>query len=165
MQQTFRAIPPKDIVAEFVKVQDQKPAALADALWDMLGEDTRKVMANGAICLAQLWDSAWKEGGGDNTIHDLGEIDEFDAGDAVSESEIPAVDDTRPDRLGSQRRSDAGCPALRRGLVARTSPCREAQGAGETIDEGEMERRGDDGRSPGSALDSWACIGDRASPV
>ena len=48
----------------------------ADALWDALGENTIKVMADGAICLAQLWDSAWKEGGGDNTIHDLGEIDE-----------------------------------------------------------------------------------------
>jgi hypothetical protein len=34
------------------------------------------VMADGAICLAQLWDSAWKEGAGDNTIHDLGVIDE-----------------------------------------------------------------------------------------
>jgi hypothetical protein len=33
-------------------------------------------MADGAICLAQLWDSAWKEGAGDNTIHDLGVIDE-----------------------------------------------------------------------------------------
>ena len=26
MQQTFKAIPPKDIVADFVKVQDEKPA-------------------------------------------------------------------------------------------------------------------------------------------
>ena len=76
MQQTFKAIAPKDIIADFVKVQDKKPAALADALWDVLGEDTIKVMADGAICLARLWDSAWKEGGGDNTIHDLAEIDE-----------------------------------------------------------------------------------------
>jgi hypothetical protein len=36
MQQTFRAIPPKDIVAEFVKVQDQKPAQRADAMWRSL---------------------------------------------------------------------------------------------------------------------------------
>jgi hypothetical protein len=53
-----------------------KPAARADALWDALGEDTIKVMADWAICLAQLWDSAWKEGAGANTIHDLGVIDE-----------------------------------------------------------------------------------------
>jgi hypothetical protein len=76
MQQTFNTIAPKDIIADFVKVEGQKPAARADALWDVLGEDTIKVMADGAISLAQLWDSAWKEGGGDSTIHDLGEIDQ-----------------------------------------------------------------------------------------
>lgn len=76
MQQTFNAIAPKDIIAEFVKVEDQKPAARADALWDVLGQDTIKVMADGAITLAQLWDSAWKEGDGDSTIRNLGKIDE-----------------------------------------------------------------------------------------
>jgi hypothetical protein len=65
MQQTVRAIARKQIIAEFVKVEDEKPAARADALWDVLGEDAIKVMADGAICLAQLWDSAWKEGDGD----------------------------------------------------------------------------------------------------
>jgi len=76
MQQTFKAIAPKDIVDAFVKVEDQKPAARADALWKTLGKDTIKVMADGCICLAQLWDSAWKEGGGDTTITALGAIDE-----------------------------------------------------------------------------------------
>ena len=75
MQQTFKAIAPKDIVADYVKVQADKPAAQADALWKSLGQDTIKVMADGAICLAQLWDSAWKEGGGDARISALGEID------------------------------------------------------------------------------------------
>ena len=42
MQQTFNTIAPKDIIADFVKVQDQKPAARAAALWDALGEDTIK---------------------------------------------------------------------------------------------------------------------------
>ncbi len=74
MQQTFKAIAPKDIVADYVKVQTDKPAAQADALWKSLGQDTIKVMADGAICLAQLWDSAWKEGGGDTRIGDLEEI-------------------------------------------------------------------------------------------
>jgi hypothetical protein len=76
MQQTFRAIAPKDIIAEFVKVQDQKPAQRADAMWRSLGDDTVKVMADGCFCLAQLWDSAWEEGGGDRTIHDFNSIDE-----------------------------------------------------------------------------------------
>jgi hypothetical protein len=76
MQLTFKAIAPRDIVAAFVKVQDQKPAARADALWRSLGEDTIHVMADGCICLAQLWDSAWQEGGGDNHIKSFEMIDE-----------------------------------------------------------------------------------------
>jgi hypothetical protein len=76
MQQTFAAIAPKRINAEFVKTAGQKPAARADAMWKVLGQDTIKVMADGCICLAQLWDSAWKEGGGDHTIHAFGEISE-----------------------------------------------------------------------------------------
>ena len=76
MQQTFKAIAPKDIVSDFVKVRDQKPAAQADALWKSLGEDTIKVMADGCICLAQIWDSAWAEGDGNSNIRSLGEIDE-----------------------------------------------------------------------------------------
>ncbi len=76
MQQTFKTISPKDIVAEFVRVQDQKPAPRADAMWRSLGDDTVKVMADGCVCLAQLWDSAWEEGGGDRTIRDFNPIDE-----------------------------------------------------------------------------------------
>jgi hypothetical protein len=76
MQQTFKAIPPKDIIAEFLGVQDQKPAPRADAMWRSLGDDTVKVMADGCLCLAQLWDSAWEEGGGDLTIHNFNLIEE-----------------------------------------------------------------------------------------
>ena len=76
MQQTFATIAPKDIIDAYVKPEGQGPSQRADALWQPFGEDTIKVMADGAICLAQLWDSAWKEGGGDNTIRDLGEIDQ-----------------------------------------------------------------------------------------
>jgi hypothetical protein len=76
MQQTFKAIAPSDIIAAFVKVQGQKPAARADALWRSLGANTIHVMADGCICLAGLWDSAWQEGGGDNHIKSFEMIDE-----------------------------------------------------------------------------------------
>ena len=76
MQNTFDAISPKKIIVEFVKVQDDKPAARADAMWESLGTDTIRVMADGCICLARLWDSAWQEGNGDNTIDSLAAIDE-----------------------------------------------------------------------------------------
>jgi hypothetical protein len=123
MQQTFSAIAPKDIIAEFVEVQDQKPAARADALWGALGEDTIKVMADGAICLAQLWDSAWKEGAGDNTIHHLGVIDESaletlyenpqflpsktldQIGPILKGGPAPAPTATKPQRKAQPRRS------------------------------------------------------------
>jgi hypothetical protein len=123
MQQTFSAIAPKDIIAEFVKVQDQKPAARADALWDALGEHTIKVMADGAICLAHLWDSASKEGADDNTIHDLGVIDESaletlyqnpqflpsktldQIGSILKGGPAPAPTATKPKRRAQPRRS------------------------------------------------------------
>jgi hypothetical protein len=132
MQQTSSAIAPKDIIAEFVKVQDQKPAARADALWDALGEDTIKVMADGAICLAQLWDSAWKEGAGDNTIHDLGVIDESaletlyqnpqflpsktldQIGPILKGGPAPAPTATKPKRKGQPRRSTKRSSPARR---------------------------------------------------
>jgi hypothetical protein len=76
MQTTFKAIAPKEIIDEFVKVQDQKPAARADAMWEALGDDTIKVMADGCICLAQLWDSAWQEGNGDARIDALETIEQ-----------------------------------------------------------------------------------------
>jgi hypothetical protein len=50
MQQTFDTIPPREIISEFLKVEDEKPAARADAMWSVLGERTIKVMADGCIC-------------------------------------------------------------------------------------------------------------------
>lgn len=76
MQKTFDAIAPQKIIHEYVKAKDDKPAARADALWKKLGKDTINVMADGCICLAKLWESAWIEGDGDNTIDSLAAIDE-----------------------------------------------------------------------------------------
>jgi len=45
-------------------------------MWRSLGNDSVKVMADGCICLPQLWESAWQEGGGDRTIRDFDPIDE-----------------------------------------------------------------------------------------
>lgn len=76
MQKTFDTISPKKIINEFIKVEEDKPAAQADAMWKVLGKDTIRVMADGCLCLAQLWDSAWQEGNGDDTIDSLAAIDE-----------------------------------------------------------------------------------------
>ena len=45
-------------------------------MWQTLGARTIDVMADGCFCLAQLWDSAWKEGGGDTAITRFDAIDE-----------------------------------------------------------------------------------------
>lgn len=76
MQKTFDTIAPQRIIDVFVNVQELKPAGQADALWEELGIDTITVMTNGCLCLAQLWDSAWQQGNGDNTIDSLAAIDE-----------------------------------------------------------------------------------------
>jgi hypothetical protein len=78
MQKTFAAIPPLEIITSFVVVADEKPAQRAEDLWNSnkLGERTIDVMADGCLCLAQLWDSVWKEGIGDAQITDYGTVDE-----------------------------------------------------------------------------------------
>jgi hypothetical protein len=68
MQKTFAAIAPADIINEYVKSDGSKPAPRADELWKKFGVATIDVMADGCVCLAQLWDSAWQEGNGDTTI-------------------------------------------------------------------------------------------------
>ena len=66
MRDTFANTPPAKIVKRFQKLRDldEKPAAIADALWDSFGESTLVNMADGCRLLAHLWDSAWISGGG-----------------------------------------------------------------------------------------------------
>lgn len=76
MQKTFATITPREIIDCFVPVQAEKPSVRAEALWQNLGARTIDVMADGCFCLAQLWDSAWREGGGDKTITRFDPTDE-----------------------------------------------------------------------------------------
>jgi hypothetical protein len=68
MQKTFAAVAPADLIDQYVKTDGTKPTARADALWKKFGSGTINVMADGCLCLATLWDSAWQEGGGDTTM-------------------------------------------------------------------------------------------------
>jgi hypothetical protein len=74
MTRTFAAIQPQTIIDTFVPVQTEKPAAYSAVLWAKLGKSTMDVMADGCLSLAQIWDSAWKEGGGDQTIKNFSAI-------------------------------------------------------------------------------------------
>jgi hypothetical protein len=75
MQATFATIKPSEIIDTFVDVQDQKPKDRAEALWKVLGTRTVHVMADGCLCLASLWASAWAEGNG-NRLKPSGAIDQ-----------------------------------------------------------------------------------------
>ncbi|MDB5408073.1 MAG: hypothetical protein JWL84_2985 [Rhodospirillales bacterium] len=76
MQKTFAAIAPREIIDTFLPVADEKPAQRAVEMWRTLGSRTIDVMADGCFCLAELWDSAWKEGGGDTSVTRFDAVDE-----------------------------------------------------------------------------------------
>ena len=82
MQRTFNAIQPREILDAFLPVESEKPKPRADALWNTevrgskLGDRTIEVMADGCLCLAQIWESAWAEGDGDTNITQLGVVTE-----------------------------------------------------------------------------------------
>jgi len=76
MTRTFGAIQPRAIVNAFVPIEDQKPSPRAEALWAKFGAGTMDVMADGCLSLAQIWESAWQDGGGNNTIQNLGLVNQ-----------------------------------------------------------------------------------------
>jgi hypothetical protein len=78
MQSTFDAIKPMDIVNAYGGAHGLKPKAMADKLWGDFGEDTVNIMADGADCLARLWQGALKASGVTLQPKDLAEIDEAD---------------------------------------------------------------------------------------
>jgi hypothetical protein len=63
MRSTVTTLPPVDIVDSYNKATS--PAARIDRLWQDFGQKTIQVMAAGAICLADIWVSAWTEGSGE----------------------------------------------------------------------------------------------------
>lgn len=76
MQDTFARLSPPDIVAAFLEVKGESKRVIGDALWEKFGRPTVDVITGGSKYLAMIWDSAWKEGGGDDTIAALGAIEE-----------------------------------------------------------------------------------------
>ena len=62
MSETFAALPPKKICDAYNA--DEDPAARVNRLWTDFGDLTITRMAQGAICMADIWASAWKEGNG-----------------------------------------------------------------------------------------------------
>lgn len=67
MSLTFDQLPPRDIVDAFVQFQGPHRAR-ADFFWKKFGTRTIKAMQAGTHLLAVLWESAWRQGDGENNI-------------------------------------------------------------------------------------------------
>src|SRR5687768_1579437 len=78
MRQTFKSIPPRDVVDVFGNFEG-KPKERAEALWDEFGEKTIKNMQSGAHLLAVLWESAWIAGDGENQVGSTDAVSEKQA--------------------------------------------------------------------------------------
>ncbi len=65
MKNTIAALPPEKVIDVFNEVRGRGQVS---HMWQKLGEDTMNLVAEGALCLAALWQSAWIEGDGDQNV-------------------------------------------------------------------------------------------------
>jgi len=69
MRRTRERIEPMDLVETYAAlVLDGRKSEAPDVLWGDFGEQTIAAIADGCRTLAMLWESAWVEGGGSDTI-------------------------------------------------------------------------------------------------
>ncbi len=66
MRETVAALPPQSIVDAYNG--EITPQARLDRLWKDFGDLTIARMGEGCICMAEIWASAWAEGGGETTV-------------------------------------------------------------------------------------------------
>ena len=66
MNRSAQTIPPKDLVDAYIAAGGTSKVAVQDALWDQFSDQTIQVMTDGARVLANIWQGAWTEGGGNN---------------------------------------------------------------------------------------------------
>jgi hypothetical protein len=74
MRATMEILPPVEVVDAY---RTTKGRGQLSAMWEKLGKRTVTCMARGALCLATIWESAWREGGGSRNIKPK-ELMEFD---------------------------------------------------------------------------------------
>jgi hypothetical protein len=74
MRRTLNSVDPKKACEAYVRYADFTPKERAALLWKDFGGKMKNVMADGALTLALLWESAWIEGQGNKTIKNLGAV-------------------------------------------------------------------------------------------
>ncbi len=67
MKQTINLIDPETLVRAYN--EESTPGTRIERLWNDFGEDSITSIANGCRCMAEIWESAWDEGGGPNIPH------------------------------------------------------------------------------------------------
>jgi len=102
MRRTHDTIPPQNLVATYVKVEDDTPANTATELWRVYGADTVAVIGDGVRTLAGLWISAWSQAHGDGAKLDLGLIPQ----DAITKTVLKRtfLPSLTLDKIGTQLR-------------------------------------------------------------
>jgi len=80
MQESFRSVPPVNLVAFYTQLvnDETKKSERLSQLWDEYGTATARCFSSAALALADLWESAWSLGGGNQTIGNAGAIDRDD---------------------------------------------------------------------------------------
>jgi hypothetical protein len=66
MRRTVNQLPPEEVLEVYNRVRGQGQSA---SMWSELGDRTMDRMADGALTLAAVWQSAWTKGGGDTNGH------------------------------------------------------------------------------------------------
>jgi hypothetical protein len=76
MRATFKTLPPANIVATYNAATT--PAKRVADLWKAYGTATIGLMADGCVCLADIWASAWQDAGAEQSTPQsaLGPVDE-----------------------------------------------------------------------------------------
>ncbi len=74
MRETIKKLPPMKIIEAHNATEGGRERA--EHMFNVLGKKTTETMARGALCLASLWASAWKEGNGAKVAAGkIGEVD------------------------------------------------------------------------------------------
>jgi hypothetical protein len=76
MRKTRAALSPRQLINVYdsLRRNDRLINGWHHGMWDAVGGATVSIMADGCLCLAQIWESAWREGRGSDNINDLGAI-------------------------------------------------------------------------------------------
>jgi hypothetical protein len=91
MKNTVNTLPPMDVIEAFNATEGR---GRTQHMWDVLGQRTVKCVAEGSVTLASLWESAWKEGGGN----------------AIAQGKLKAI---QPDRLKQLYINNQFVPSVR----------------------------------------------------